>query len=389
MGGSTVEEQHRSQLRHARDVVMTCSPTSSLARRQSAGHAAREHRHRRGPQRLHPITASSKAGLAQLEDASPSASAPEIRIAGHRRHPQLEELVGEEARVETPSLHNNASTKHAVQTHLIKDEKPTNAASARWTGCSWDAGSSAASGSDYRPPRCSRPGSTRKYTSRSSSSAPPTHLPHAAAVAVPGAGRPGQPAPGLRRIQPGKTQLLHAIPHHVRSLRHRGLRALRVERGVHQRVTNVIRDDRQDQPQELPRCRRPAHRRHPVPRGQDADPGEEFLPHLQHPSLMANKQIVLTSLTAPSARGSRGSVSRATASKFSDHRCSLRPDAHHRHPPQEGCDDRLTVCLTLEFIAPRSRRTSRLEAKAPTRPPRLAQPRYNRQGGRHDPGRSF
>ena len=97
-----------------------------------------------------------------------------------------------------------------------------------------------------------------------------------------GAGQGLQPAARLRRLRAGqdppaaRDRSLRAQPLHRRP------GALRVERGVHQRVHQ--RDPRRPAgpvQAPLPRRRRPADRRHPVPGGQDPDPGG-VLPHLQH-----------------------------------------------------------------------------------------------------------
>ena len=118
------------------------------------------------------------------------------------------------------------------------------------------------------------------------------HLRHRLVQPLPPRGRrrgrrgPGprvQPAARLRRLRAGqdppapRDRPLRAQP------LQRGQGALRVERGVHQRVHQ--RDPRRPAgpvQAEVPRRRRAADRRHPVPGGQDPDPGG-VLPHLQHP----------------------------------------------------------------------------------------------------------
>ena len=82
----------------------------------------------------------------------------------------------------------------------------------------------------------------------------------------------------------GKTHLLHAIGHYATTLGQRPLGAVRLDRGVHQRL-HQLAARRQDQrvPAPLPRRRHPADRRHPVPGEPRADPGG-VLPHLQHPA---------------------------------------------------------------------------------------------------------
>ena len=80
----------------------------------------------------------------------------------------------------------------------------------------------------------------------------------------------------------GKTHLLHAIGHYATTLGQRPLGAVRLDRGVHQRL-HQLAARRQDQrvPAPLPRRRHPADRRHPVPGEPRADAGG-VLPHLQH-----------------------------------------------------------------------------------------------------------
>ncbi len=80
----------------------------------------------------------------------------------------------------------------------------------------------------------------------------------------------------------GKTHLLHAIGHYATTLGQRALGAVRVDRGVHQRL-HQLAARRQDQrvPAPLPRRRHPADRRHPVPGEPRADAGG-VLPHVQH-----------------------------------------------------------------------------------------------------------
>jgi chromosomal replication initiator protein len=79
----------------------------------------------------------------------------------------------------------------------------------------------------------------------------------------------------------GKTHLLHAIGHYVRQI-YPGVRVRYVNsEEFTNEFINSIRDDRTSTvPEPLPRCRRAAHRRHPVPRRQGADAGG-VLPHLQ------------------------------------------------------------------------------------------------------------
>ena len=93
-----------------------------------------------------------------------------------------------------------------------------------------------------------------------------------------------QPAAGLRRLRAGQDPpAARDRPLRPQPLQRRQ-GALRVQRGVHQRVHQ--RDPRRPAgpvQAALPRRRRAAHRRHPVPGGQDPDPGG-VLPHVQHPA---------------------------------------------------------------------------------------------------------
>ena len=95
----------------------------------------------------------------------------------------------------------------------------------------------------------------------------------------------------------GKTHLLHAIGHYARSL-YPNVKVRCELRGVHQRL-HQQRARRQGGrvPTPLPLCRRVAHRRHPVPPGQEQTQEEFF--HTFNALHNANKQVVVTSDVAP------------------------------------------------------------------------------------------
>jgi hypothetical protein len=137
-------------------------------------------------------------------------------------------------------------------------------------------------------PRTTVRHSTRSTPSTPSSSRPSNRFAHPRprATAVRQRPRRGarqglQPAVHLRRLRAGQDPP---------AARHRPLRpqplpqcegALRELRGVHQRLHQQHpRRQGGRLPTPLPRCRRAAHRRHPVPPGQGADAGG-VLPHLQ------------------------------------------------------------------------------------------------------------
>ena len=153
-----------------------------------------------------------------------------------------------------------------------------------------------------------------------------------------GAGQGLQPAAGLRRLRAGqdppapRDRPLRAQP----LQRRQG--ALRVERGVHQRVHQ--RDPRRPAgpvQAPLPRRRRAADRRHPVPGGQDPDPGG-VLPHLQHPPQRQQADRADLRPRAQAARGARGPAAQPVRVGPDHRRPAARPRDPHRDPAQEGRD---------------------------------------------------
>ena len=192
-----------------------------------------------------------------------------------------------------------------------------------------------------RPPRSSAL-ETRlnpKYTFETFVIGSSNRFPHAAAVAVAEApGQGVQPAAGLRRLRPGqdppaaRDRALRPQPLHRRQ------GALRVERGVHQRVHQ--RDPRRPAgpvQAALPRRRRAADRRHPVPGGQDPDPGG-VLPHLQHAAQRQQADRDHLRPAAQAARGARGPAAQPVRVGPDHRRPAARPRDPDRDPAQEGRD---------------------------------------------------
>ena len=151
-------------------------------------------------------------------------------------------------------------------------------------------GAGTARGPPTRRRAAGRAGSARetrlnpKYTFETFVIGSSNRFAHAAAVAVAEApGKAYNPLLDLRRLRAGQDPP---------AARHRPLRPQPLHRRARcatcrseeftNEFINAIRDDRQDRLQApLPRRRRAADRRHPVPGGQDPDPGG-VLPHLQH-----------------------------------------------------------------------------------------------------------
>ncbi len=134
----------------------------------------------------------------------------------------------------------------------------------------------------------------------------------------------------------GKTHLLHAIGHYATMLGQRALRAIRVDRGVHQRL-HQLAARRQDPgvPAALPRRRHPADRRHPVPGEPRADAGG-VLPHLQH---AAQRQQAdrdqLRPLAAPAGHP-RGPAAHPVRVGTARRHPAAGPRDPHRDPAEEG-----------------------------------------------------
>ncbi|CAA9383041.1 MAG: Chromosomal replication initiator protein DnaA, partial [uncultured Nocardioides sp.] len=201
-----------------------------------------------------------------------------------------------------------------------------------------------------------------------------------------GTGQGLQPAPRLRRVRPRqdppapRDRPLRAQPLQQRQ------GALRLQRGVHQRVHQ--RDPRRPAgpvQAPLPRRRRAAHRRHPVPGGEDPDPGG-VLPHLQHAPQRQQADRADLRPRAEAARGARGPAAQPVRVGPDHRRPAPGPRDPHRDPAQEGRDG------PAHRTAGRPR-VHRLQD--PDQHPRArgsADPGHGlRQpqppGGRHDPGR--
>ena len=150
-----------------------------------------------------------------------------------------------------------------------------------------------------RPARPSR-GSTPEYTFDTFVIGDGNRFPYAAAVAVSEA-----PAKAYNPLfiygdsGLGKTHLLHAIGHYtLRLFPDAQVKYVSSEEFTNDFI-NSIRDDRASAvPAPVPRRRRAARRRHPVPGEQGADAGR-VLPHLQHAARALQKQIVISSDRPP------------------------------------------------------------------------------------------
>ena len=102
----------------------------------------------------------------------------------------------------------------------------------------------------------------------------------------------------------GKTHLLHAIGHYVHhNYQHHDVRYVSTETFLNEFVDAIRDQHRQRLQAPLPRHRRPAHRRHPVPREPRGPPGG-VLPHVQLAARreQADRDLVATACPTPSRR---------------------------------------------------------------------------------------
>ena len=218
------------------------------------------------------------------------------------------------------------------------------------------------------PPRRSeaeQPGSTRATPSRPSSSARAT-----GSRTPPRSRWPRRPAKAYNPLFVygesglGKTHLLHAIGHYARKI-YPGTRVRYVSsRGVHQRLHQL--DPRRQGlgvPAPLPRRRRPAHRRHPVPRGQGPDAGG-VLPHLQHAAQRQQADRHHLRPAAQAAVGARGPAAQPVRVGPDHRRPAARPrdpdrDPVARRPTRTGSTSRPTCSSTSPAGSPPTSASSR------------------------------
>ena len=296
-----------------------------LAATERPGDAAREHRDHRRAQRLHPQPARGPAaqphrGRADrgLRSRDPDARDGQPGARGAEPQPQIDEST--DGSVDFVDKRSRSAYEPPAPSTI----EPPRAAPA----CSGERRSLGAGD----PPQ------------------PQVHLRdlrHRVVQPLPARGRGGrrrgagqglQPAAGLRGVRPGQDP----PPARDRPLRAQPLQqrqgALRLERGVHQRVHQ--RDPRRPAgpvQAALPRRRRPADRRHPVPRGQDADPGG-VLPHVQHPPQRQQADRADLRPRAQAARGAGGPAAQPVRVGPHHRRPAARPRDPHRDPAQEGRD---------------------------------------------------
>ena len=226
-----------------------------------------------------------------------------------------------------------------------------------------------------------------KYTFETFVIGSSNRFPHAAAVAVAEApGKAYNPLLVYGDSGLGKTHLLHAIGHYVRSLYTGAKVRYVVERGVHQRVHQ--RDPRRPAgpvQAALPRRRRAPHRRHPVPGGQDPDPGG-VLPHLQHAPQRQQADRAHLRPGAQAARGARGPAAQPVRVGPDHRRPAARPRDPDRDPAQEGRDGPAHRAAGRPRVHRLQDPDQHPRARGCADPGhRVRQPQP--PGGRHDPGR--